>query len=102
MKSIAIASVALLGALASSPVWAGCAEPPAVTSVPSGATASRDDMVAAQRAIKAYDTAVKEFTDCLQKSGDTSNKEGPALDQLHKIADKFNEELRTFKQKNGA
>lgn len=102
MKSIAIATVALLGALACDPVWADCAEPTGITSVPSGATASRDDMVAAQRAIKAYDTAVKEFTECLQKAGDTSNKEDMALDRLHKIADKFNEELRTFKQKNGA
>lgn len=101
MKSMAIASIALLAALTCAQARADCSEPTAVTNVPSGATASRDDMVAAQRAIKAYDTAVKEFGQCLQRIGDTSNKEDAALARLHKIADKFNDELRAFKHKNG-
>jgi hypothetical protein len=102
MKRILLTSLVAISGLAAGSAFAGCTEPVAVTDVPKGASASRDDMLAAQRAVKAYDTAVKAYTDCLQQAGDTSGKGNEAVDKLQKIADRFNQELRAFKEKNSA
>jgi hypothetical protein len=102
MKSILLTGLVLVSGLAAGSAFAGCTEPAGINDVPKGASASRDDMLAAQRAVKAYDTAVKEYTECLQQSGDTSSKGNEAIDKLQKVADRFNQELRAFKEKNGA
>jgi hypothetical protein len=52
--------------------------------------------------MKAYDNAVKAFSDCLQAEGDTSNRANTAVDRLMKLAEKFNVELHAFKEHNGA
>ncbi|MFT3907714.1 MAG: hypothetical protein QM718_15560 [Steroidobacteraceae bacterium] len=83
--------------------YADCAAPASDVAVPSGATASRDDMVAAQKAVKAYDTAVREYSDCMSKSGLGSEaKVNEQIDRLKKVADKFNTELKIFKDKNAS
>lgn len=102
MKSIMSKSLLVVALLAAGPVFAGCSEPAAIADVPNGSTASRDDMLAAQRAIKAYDTAVKAFTDCLAQSGDSASKGNDAVDKLQKVAAQFNAQLKVFKEKNGA
>lgn len=113
-----ILTVSIMAALAAGPVCASadCSPPDgnAIT-IPNGTTASRDQMIAAQRAVKAYDTAVKAYGDCLQQQLDAqvaagANKENLAVqydkmnndqvDRLQKLADKFNEELRAFKARN--
>ncbi|HWG75208.1 MAG TPA: hypothetical protein VN660_00260 [Steroidobacteraceae bacterium] len=112
----AAAGVLLLSLLAL-PVraHADCAAPAAAVQIPDGSTATRDQMVAAQRAVKAYDTAVKTYGDCLQHELDTKlagggNKQqleaqydrlnNAEVDKLQKLAGKFNDELRAFKAKN--
>jgi hypothetical protein len=80
----------------------GCTEPPAVTELPNGATASRDEMLSAQRAMKVYDNAVKAYSDCLHEAGDTSNRANIAVDRLQRMAERFNAELHAFKERNGA
>jgi hypothetical protein len=102
MKGLLIKGVVLTMGVVAGSAYAACPEPAAVTDVPKGATATRDDMMAAQRAIKAYDTAVKAYTECLQQSGENPAKGNDAIDKLTKIAQQFNNELRTFKEKNGA
>lgn len=101
MKAILLTGLVAIAGFAGQSAFAGCTEPSEVTDVPSGATASRDDMLAAQRAVKAYDAAVKDYTSCLTAAGDTSNKGNEAVDKLTKVAAKFNQELHAFKEKNG-
>ena len=61
------ALVILFALLASGPVLGGsCIAPPPITAVPDGATASEEAMVAALNAIRAYDTAVKKYTHCME------------------------------------
>ena len=52
--------------------------------------------------MKAYDVAVKDYMQCLQQAGESSSKGNDAVDKLQKVADRFNQELRAFKEKNGA
>lgn len=115
-KGILIASVVV--ALTAGPVcaFADCTPPDAsAIAIPDGAKASRDQMIAAQRAVKGSDTAVKAYGDCLQQQLDAQVAAGgdkqhmavvcdkmnnTEVDELQKLADKFNEELRAFKARN--
>jgi hypothetical protein len=99
MKALAVS--ALLVCLGSAPAFA-CIEPRLATPLPNGLTATRDEMVAAQKAIRAYDEAVQEYSTCLEKSGASDSKGNDAVDKLSKIAEQFNAELRAFKKKSGA
>ena len=103
MRLIVAASACLLVSVAAMPAIAGCTKPGDVpaTVIPDGTTATRDQMVAAQKAIKAYDNAVREYTDCLQKLGDDGSKDSDdAVKKDQQLADRFNSELRTFKARN--
>jgi hypothetical protein len=100
MKVLAI--VGLVAWLASGPALAECVEPLDGPHVPDGATATREEMVAAQNAIKAYNIVVKEFTDCVALHEVSSARGNRAVDKLTVIADRFNVEMHTFKKKAGA
>jgi len=100
MKALALAG--LIASLASLPALADCVEPQELPRLPNGATATREDMVAAMKAMKTYDTAVREFTECVQKGNGNHFQADRAVDKLAATADKFNNELRVFKQRNGA
>lgn len=104
MKRLMFCSLALAAQLAATSAFAGgfCEEPTVLTEIPSGATATREQMLSAQRAIKAYDLAIKAYSDCLRESGDTSSRGLLAGQRLQQVADRFNAELRTFKERNGA
>jgi hypothetical protein len=104
MKRLVFSSLLLAVQLASASTFASglCEEPAALAQIPSGATATRDQMLSAQRAIKAYDLAVKAYSDCLHESGDTSSRGIVAVERLQQMADRFNTELRMFKERNGA
>jgi hypothetical protein len=109
------AAMSILLVMGASPVFADCTEPDeSKVVIPSGAQATRDEMVAAQTAVKAFDTAVAAYSDCLKQDEDTKVAAGgdkakvhaeavklnnEAVMKLQLIADKFNEELRAFKAK---
>ena len=99
MKALAI----LCTIVASTPLCASadCLEPTPPGDPPSGATATRQEMVAAQTAIKGYDVAVGAFADCIRKDGGPASKAEDAVRSVERIAARFNAELRTFKQRNG-
>jgi hypothetical protein len=100
---VVVTGVLLFAQLAAAPVLAGgCSEPAAFSDIPSGASATREQMLSAQRAMKAYDNAVKAYSDCLHDAGDTSNKANLAVDRLAHLAERFNTELHAFKERNGA
>ena len=109
--------------LAGQAMAAECTAPTNDINVPNGSKASKDEMLATQRAVKAMDAAVKEYGECLKnmqdaelaaagdkltedmrtkivaKYADRSNAE---VDKLQKVVDKFNAELKAWRAKNPA
>jgi len=93
-------AVAVIACSASSAAFA-CVEPKiAPLSLPNGATASRDEMLAVQKALIRYDAQVKEYGACLDQSGGDRGRWREVMGQLRDFADKFNAELRAFKKRN--
>jgi len=89
--------------------------PPAKPEIPNGRNASEEQMIAAQRGVKAYQTENKKHTDCLanleQSWGDAATEEQKAIivifhnravDEESGIADLFNQSVRAFKGKSGS
>ncbi len=91
--------IALLTPLAS---FAACPEVQDSPQLPDGATASREEMLAATQAVKDYNTAVEEYVECWRKRGGNTARENRAIDKLNAVANKFNAEVRTFKKRGGA
>jgi|SRR5579871_994635 len=116
VSSQAAATLLLLGFLTLPlAARADCTAPDVPVQIPRGSTATRDQMIAAQHAVKAYDTAVKVYGDCLQRDLDAKTASGgdkqklqaeysrlnnAEVDRLQRLASKFNDELRAFKAKN--
>jgi len=92
-----------IAAVIALPASADCVAPTPPGDPPSGATATREQMVAAQAVIKTYDAAVAVFSDCVKKDGTGRQAQGAedAVRSVEKLAAKFNAELRIFKQRNG-
>ncbi|MEO8314271.1 MAG: hypothetical protein ABI645_05695 [Pseudomonadota bacterium] len=101
MKAWILAGTISLMALNASAAAAACPPPDSPPTAPDGDTASREEMLAAQGAMKAYNAAVAEFTQCVQKGGGTQIELNRIVNQLEKLAVRFNAELRKFKQKAG-
>jgi hypothetical protein len=118
----ALYAIAALAALTAGPVYADCSYPPPPEKLPDGNTATLTEMVAAQKAVKDYDKAINAYVACLKlehddtiaKTGDKLTdqqkadlervevqRHNAAIDQLQSIADRFNEQVRVFKAKNG-
>jgi hypothetical protein len=103
MKTLFLSATLLIAQLTlSQAVASSCVEPAPYTDIPSGAKASRDEMLSAQRAMKAYDNAVKAYSDCLHDEGDNTDKANVAVDRLQHLAERFNVELHAFKERNRA
>ena len=59
-------------------------------------------MVAAQAAIKGYDAAVSQFSECVKRDGGRQAQGAEdAVRSVEQLAAKFNAELRIFKQRMG-
>jgi hypothetical protein len=119
MNSMKLALIGL--AFVSAAGMAGECTAPSVPNLPEGATASMDEMLAGQKAVKAYQTANSEYRTCLdplvsaaevQAAGDSPSEEAvAALKKLNEdynasvskeeeLAEKFNVELRKYKEAN--
>jgi len=101
MKGLAIllCAVATLMPLAVSAET--CVQPPAPQDPPNGATATRDEMRAAQEAIKAYNVAVTEFSACADRNGLDMAKANESVRRLEALANRFNAALRAYKERSG-
>ena len=93
-----------------------CDYPTRVT-IPSGSTASKDEMIAGQRDVKAFVANMEAYLDCLleeekaaraqlddlspedeQMREDMLNKKyNAAVEEMEKMAARFNEEVQTYK-----
>ena len=86
-------------------------------SIPNGSSATKDEMVAGQRGVKKFMADMEEYLACIEEE-DKRNRAGieepdpiveaqrdemlvkkhnAAVDDMEKIAAKFNEEVRTYK-----
>ena len=88
-------SVAILCAMGSTPVLA-CEKPKAPSSIPDGATASKEDMLAAKKAVDAFRTRMEEYLACEKNFANID----AAQNELGKVADLFNLQIRAFKAKS--
>jgi len=85
-------SVAILCAMGSTPVLA-CEKPKAPSSIPDGATASKEDMLAAKKAVDAFRSGMEEYLACEKNFANLD----AAQNELAKVADLFNQQIRAFK-----
>ena len=121
-----LSSVLTLAALfASSHVYAACVYPKAPDKIPDGATATKEDMIATQKLVKAYNEDIKAYTECLKNEHADAMKEdakkpekermtkeqkdelekvtvqknNAAVDEAQAVTDRFNEQIRAFNAK---
>ncbi len=107
--------VAALTAVFAGPVLADCSAPDNNVQVPDGSTATKSEMIAAQKAVQAFDAAVKQYSDCLQQEQQAKIDAGgdkvklqkqyaelnnAQVEKVQQLADKFNVELKAYKAKN--
>ena len=116
----ALLAMALGAALWGGTAYADCSYPAAPAKLPDGASATLEEMVAGQKAVKEYDKSIKDYVDCIDKelddkiakAGDKlkpeqkadmqkveAQKHNAAIDQLQSVADRFNEQVKVFKAK---
>jgi hypothetical protein len=109
-----VLAVSILGLLAISPVFAACVPPDNNVVIPNGSTATKDEMLAAQKSLKAYDAAVKDFGVCLQTESDAKVAQGDdkakvaaayakrnnaEVDKVQALAERWKVQLAAFKAK---
>ena len=119
---IPLTLVLALGAAATA--QADCTYPRAPDKIPDGATASKDEMVAAKNDVSRYNNEMNAYLDCIKleiqaipKDAKMSKddkakadaqeklldqKNNAAVDELQQIAARFNEQLRIWKAKNAS
>ena len=87
-------SIAILVAAFAAPTFA-CEKPAAPASIPDGKTAAMEEMMAAKKAVDAYKKGVEEYMTC-EKSAAKLDR---AQEELVKVADRFNAQVKAFKAK---
>ena len=119
MKTPVLASVALLAALGAAPATAACIYPRPPETAPDGATASYDEMVEAQKAVKQFDADVTAYNACLEMELEAmlanpeiddarkqelgamqAKKNNAAVDDVQAVVDRFNEQLRVYRERD--
>ncbi|MBV8805043.1 MAG: hypothetical protein JO042_08350 [Sinobacteraceae bacterium] len=123
----ALTAIAATAVLSAGTAYADCSYPTPPEHIPDGNTATMQEMVEAQKAVKEYDKAINAYVACIQlerddavgklaKPGETPTaeqkkamqdmervevqKHNAAIDQLQSVADRFNEQVRVYKAKN--
>ena len=119
---IPLTLILALGAAATA--QADCTYPRAPDKIPDGATASKDEMVAAKNDVSRYNNEMNAYLDCIKleiqaipKDAKMSKddkakaeaqeklldqKNNAAVDELQSVATRFNEQLKIWKAKNAS
>lgn len=121
----ALYPLAALAALAAGSAHAACSYPKAPDNIPDGNTATLEQMVAAQKAVKQFDQEIGAYTACLKLESDTAlaqveqsqddpkkkdeqkkelervqiQKHNAAVEEDEALAQRFNEQIKVFKAK---
>ena len=89
-----LVSIAVICAAFASPAFA-CSKPKAPASIPDGKTAAKEEMLAAKKEVDAFKSSMEEYLACEKNTA----KQNSAQDELVKVADRFNAQVRAFKAK---
>jgi len=116
----ALLAITALAALAG-PVYADCSYPPPPAKLPDGHTATMQDMLEAKKAVTQYNKDINAYVACIKLEHETAvttagdkltaqqkadmekmevQKNNAAVDQLQSVADRFNEQVRIYREKN--
>jgi hypothetical protein len=108
----------LLTSLAASSAFADCNYPKAPGTIPDGKTAALEDMLAANKAVKAYNADMETYLGCIKKEAEESiarqnetlsedqkkqmaavwqQRNNAAVDELESVAARLNEQIRVYK-----
>ncbi|MDA8351529.1 MAG: hypothetical protein M0038_22530 [Pseudomonadota bacterium] len=119
MKSLLAA--AALAALTLAPAYADCTYPKPPANLPDGNVATLAQMLAAQKTVKAYNTTMNAYLACIKKQSDATiakqslkltkkqiksleimeiQRNNAAVDQLQKVANRFNAQVRIYQKKH--
>ena len=120
----AFLALAAATAFSAGTAYADCSYPTPPDHLPDGNTATLQEMVEAQKAVKQYDKDINAYVACIQlerndaigkvaKPGETPTadqkkamddmtrvevqKHNAAIDQLQSVADRFNEQVKVYK-----
>ncbi|HZX24242.1 MAG TPA: hypothetical protein VFF18_11940 [Woeseiaceae bacterium] len=116
MKSFTLAVVLGLAGFAAA-AQAECVYPEQNVDMPNGTTATQEEMIAAQKAVKAYMADMEAYLACLKEehaaaaaeAGDVdeevaakrdamfTKRHDAAVDQMHLVGARFNEQVRAYK-----
>ena len=90
-------------------------EAPSPVAIPDGSTATREQMLAAQAQVRAYQAAMTEFLACIDSDLDSEGEQVPeefkslmvsrhnaAVAEMEGVAAAFNDQLRAFRAANPA
>jgi len=117
----ALSATVIVAMLLGGYAYADCGYPKPPEKIPDGNTATLQDMLAAQKMIKAYNDEIKAYTDCLRSEHDAAiakadpakitkeqraeldkvlvQKNDAAVDEATAVTNRFNEQVRAFKAK---
>lgn len=118
MNRTTTTAIALVTLFAASVAWA--CDYPQRADVPDGAMASKEEMIAGQRAVKSYMSAMNNYLSCIEAAeqetiaanGNTdenakqqkiemyNKKYNAAVDEMNLVAEEFNMQVRAYKQRN--
>ena len=116
----ALFAITALAALAG-PVYADCTYPPPPAKLPDGNSATMEEMLEGKKAVTQYNKDINAYVACIKLEHETAvsnagdkitpeqkaqmdkievQKNNAAVDQLQSVAERFNEQVRIYKQKN--
>ena len=116
MRTISKLMVTIAISMISAVAFAACDYPKRID-IPNGAEATKEEMIAGQRAIKTYMDAMNTYLDCIEseteaaKSPDESpeitaerkallsKRHNAAIDEMETVAAEFNAQVRAYKAK---
>jgi hypothetical protein len=120
MKSLP-AVVAIAVTVFAPAAYADCTYPPAPSNLPDGSTATLAQMLAAQKTVQSYNEQMTAYLSCIKLERDSRvaqagakltkqqkqeleaieiQKNNAAVDQLHSVADQFNNQVKIFKARD--
>ena len=101
-STVLVSSLAIAALAVAAQVSAACKYPEAPDKIPDGTKASKEEMIAGMKAMRAYNDLIKQYTDCLKDEHDTAvGKIDPSLDDVKKA--KAKDDLdKVLAQKNDA
>lgn len=122
MRDLVPAALLAAAALAAGPAYAACTYPRAPVSLPDGGTATMEEMVAGQKQVKQYMSDMDVYLKCLDEEAPKppaadaqltdeqkkdlaradsmrAQKHNAAVSEMEAVADRFNQQLKAFKEK---